>query len=190
MQSKICPCCKKVFLKSTRYGPKQWKPITYCSRLCAGLKVPIQKYKENKLKQFLSNTIALDNGCLEWKGCFSPNGYGIIRFCGKNNNAHRVIYMLLHGELKHSEFVLHSCDNRKCVNPSHLFKGSHQDNMDDMVKKQRSKSGEECHFSKTTNLQHRQIKHQILSNIPAEVIAYDFGLSKKYIKYLMHKYVK
>jgi hypothetical protein len=84
--------------------------------------------------------------CWEWRGEASRNGYGrfiLSRAGGKRRGttAHRVAYMLAKGNIPAGRYVLHSCDNRLCVNPDHLSIGTHQDNMDDMHAKGRGSSG-------------------------------------------------
>jgi len=66
-------------------------------------------------------------------------GYGLIRDENKQlQKTHRVSYRLFKGEIPEGILVCHHCDNRACINPDHLFLGSTQDNMDDMVEKKRS----------------------------------------------------
>lgn len=80
------------------------------------------------------------NGCIPWKGQKTAKGYGIVRIGGVNSfrtTAHRVAWVLVHGDLKPGLCVLHKCDNPECVNPEHLFVGSQQDNVTDMVSKKR-----------------------------------------------------
>jgi hypothetical protein len=77
--------------------------------------------------------------CWEWKGCcLKPLPYGLIkRKDGAQLHANRVSWEYHCGPIPDGMFVLHNCDNPKCVNPNHLFLGTHQDNMDDMVHKNR-----------------------------------------------------
>lgn len=78
-------------------------------------------------------------GCWEWSGAKVPQGYGLIkRKDGAQLRAHRVAYELAYGEIPAGMFVCHRCDNPRYIRPSHLFLGSHAENMADMVIKGRA----------------------------------------------------
>lgn len=77
--------------------------------------------------------------CWNWGGAAGPQGYGFIkRKDGTQLRAHRFAYELANGPIPPGMFVCHTCDNPSCVRPSHLFLGSHQDNMTDMAVKGRA----------------------------------------------------
>lgn len=97
--------------------------------------------------------------CWEWKGTLNAQGYGVIRYHGKNQRASRIMYELHNSPIGSSKiFVLHSCDNRKCINPSHLSLGTPADNMKDMVKRERSLVGEQNHKAHLTANQVLEIR--------------------------------
>lgn len=80
-----------------------------------------------------------DNECWLWTGVINSENYkcGRIKFNGKNELTHRISWILHYGNIPEEMNVLHKCDNPQCVNPNHLFLGSHEDNMNDMVNKDR-----------------------------------------------------
>lgn len=75
--------------------------------------------------------------CWQWTGRSLNRGYGSIQFRGRVIKSHRGSYELSIGPIPRGMWVLHKCDNKLCVNPSHLFLGTRKDNVDDMMKKGR-----------------------------------------------------
>lgn len=80
------------------------------------------------------------DGCWEWIGAYR-NDYGVVMFNGKRRAAHRVSWQMVFGSILNSEWILHHCDNPRCVRPSHLFAGNPRDNILDCSKKGRWSNG-------------------------------------------------
>ena len=76
------------------------------------------------------------DACWAWTGA-KRSDYGAIKIAGDSVLAHRVAWELTNGPIPEGQHVLHRCDNPPCVNPSHLFTGSHADNMRDAFRKGR-----------------------------------------------------
>ncbi len=80
-----------------------------------------------------------EDACWIWTGARTSQGYGNLRRNGQSLGAHRLSWTLTVGPIPDGMSVLHHCDNPSCVNPNHLFIGTHLDNMRDAVSKGRFK---------------------------------------------------
>ena len=78
-----------------------------------------------------------ENGCWTWTSCVNTYGYGETAYKGKQYLAHRLSYEFCKGPIPEGLFVCHSCDNPACINPDHLWVGTHTDNMRDKLRKGR-----------------------------------------------------
>jgi len=83
-----------------------------------------------------------ESGCWLWLGRVDPDsGYGQFSLNDRITRAHRAAWLLYRGDIPAGRLVLHRCDVRCCVNPNHLFLGSHKDNMRDCITKGRFRAG-------------------------------------------------
>lgn len=86
-------------------------------------------------EEFANRTVRSATGCLIWLGPRTGKYGG----WGRHGYAHREAYRRANGEIPEGLLVLHRCDNPLCVEVSHLFVGSQQDNVDDMIAKGRQR---------------------------------------------------
>lgn len=84
-------------------------------------------------------SIDRETSCWVWTGARDPLGYGRFTYDGMTRTAHRLMFCLMYGDQPASVLVCHNCDNPSCINPSHLYAGSAQSNMDDMMARGRNK---------------------------------------------------
>jgi hypothetical protein len=93
------------------------------------------------VEQRFWSKVSKSNQCWLWTANALPAGYGkfTLRVDGRQRTllAHRFSWLLTRGEIPEGQQVLHKCDNPSCVRPDHLFLGTQQDNVDDMIKKGR-----------------------------------------------------
>lgn len=108
-------------------------------------------------QRFLAKVRKLPGGCWEWTAC-TCKGYGAIKVEGKLMAAHRVAYELFRGAVPDGLHVLHDCDQPICVNPAHLFVGTHEQNMTDKTLKRRHSFGEKHGRAKLTERDIRTIR--------------------------------
>lgn len=79
--------------------------------------------------------VAAANGCLEWRGAVTEQGYGVVGRDGRTWRTHRLAWVEAKGPIPKGKMVLHRCDNPPCCNPDHLYLGDHQRNMQDVVER-------------------------------------------------------
>jgi hypothetical protein len=125
------------------------------------------------------NKVDKTGDCWTWTACRNALGYGSFRFEGKVSLAHRVSHILNIGPIPDGMLVIHSCDNPSCVNPSHLSLGTHQDNMDDMAEKGRTRHpvGISHHRTTITEDDVREIRRLVATGHTQTRVAGLYGLA-------------
>lgn len=97
----------------------------------------VMRIRESTRERTLENYVPVpESGCWIFLGCWSRTGYG--RCSGEGGLAHRFFYASLVKEIPPGMYVCHKCDTPPCVNPSHLFLGTQDDNMRDCSNKGRA----------------------------------------------------
>ncbi len=121
-----------------------------------------------------------DFQCWVWRGRKNQKGYG--RF-DDGIPAHRWAYECVHGPIPDGKMILHSCDNPSCVNPKHLRPGTHMENMQDAVDRNRFFKREKCYNAKVT----AEIADYIRRNpdkLKLKELAAKFGIANSTASYI------
>ena len=145
--------------------------------------------RQNILDRFFSN-VQKTNSCWNWTGYKFSNEYGAIRYKGKIWRAHRLSWTLFNGDIPKRKLVLHTCDTPPCVNPGHLWIGTHQDNMTDRNEKRRQyiPNGEKNSQAKLKECQVKEIREMYKSgNLSQEKIGEIFNVSRALISMIIHR---
>ncbi len=133
-----------------------------------------------RIDTFILATRKGANGCIEWQRQRQNKGYGVFCSNGKPGLAHRWAYEAFRGPIPKGLSCCHTCDNPACVNPFHLWLGTHQENMKDSARKGRmSKAGtwgETNGSAKLTDEGVRQVRTRHAAGESMRSIARSFGV--------------
>lgn len=118
--------------------------------------------------------------CWLWTAATAGKGYGSIKVPRKRRQiyAHRLSYLLHNGHLEDDQYVCHTCDTPRCVNPAHLFLGSPKDNLQDIKRKDRHLRGERNSVSKLTEEQVERMHDLSEAGVSSYKIAEQFGIGQ------------
>lgn len=143
-----------------------------------------------------------DTACWDWQGATTSSGYGNLSWHGKHVQAHRVAYYLARGNIalhtgfrmegkarRYKRFVLHTCDNRLCCNPNHLFLGSMRTNLMDAYAKGRKVQPRSGHANaKLTSEQAQEIRAAYDAGGVRQVdLAKQYGVSQRAISLVVRR---
>jgi hypothetical protein len=138
----MCSFCNRLFVRSTHHKPKRLDQ-QFCSKQCANQRPALTRAQRFWLKVRVG---ALED-CWPWlAGCFQRDGeppYGAFSVNHQNRPAHQVAWELTNGvPFPSGKQGNHSCDFSLCCNPAHVYPGTQQQNMSDMVERGRSLKGD------------------------------------------------
>lgn len=137
----------------------------------------IENTKEALIKYLFARVLVNDKTlCWEWQRQLNPAGYGALRATGRPWLAHRLSYSIFSGDPS-GLVICHKCDNPKCCNPTHLFAGTQQDNVADMMRKGRQALGLRVGGAKLSDQDKSLIVARALFGESHASIAEDFGVS-------------
>ncbi len=157
--------------------PHRTRDAIICRASALGIALP----QHDAVARFFRR-IQITPGCWLWKGGTDRAGYGAYKWAGKKMGAHRASYYIHFETIADGMMVCHRCDNPLCVNPDHLFLGTNQDNMQDMVSKGR---GEEVYgFTGRSKLTASDVEEIRASTLRQVDIAAKFGISPTYVSHI------
>lgn len=121
-----------------------------------------------------------EDGCWIWQGATSSNGYGNVSVDGRWVSTHRLAHEYHHGPIPEGRRVLHSCDVKLCVNPTHLSLGSSAENSRQMVNRDRYRGP-----SKLTATDREKIAELCGQGLTQSLVAEMFGVSQGTISHVV-----
>lgn len=131
-----------------------------------------------------------NSGCWLWDGLIKRDdkkksgGYGFIRDNYTRKTAHRVSWTIFCGEIPEGMSVLHKCDVRCCVNPEHLYLGTHEDNMRDMSARNRAP----MHRAKVSKEDVLNIRREYSAGgLTQRQIAEKYGLGQSHVSAILRE---
>jgi len=174
-----------IFDTFINYLPSERVIMKECIK-CKKQFIPKSHEKTCSIKcKLLAYAESAENNCWLYKNSTS-GPYSKVRWNKKWWLAHRASYKVFIGDIPKGMWVCHKCDNPKCINPDHLFLGTAKDNVKDMVKKGRNRTGEKNHLSKFTDIQVEEIRLLKADGFTYERLSRIFNCSITYL-YLIIK---
>lgn len=142
----------------------------------AGKVKPTKSIEDRLLEKIFINP---QTGCWEWLAAKDGKGYGKMGINGKHQQAHRLMYELKYGKIPKGMFACHTCDNKSCCNPDHIFIGTNSDNIRDAIMKNR------INYGKKLNSQ--LVREIYLANGTLNQIATQYNISFQMVSLIKNR---
>lgn len=146
-----------------RHGAKGYCPMHYKRYRANGDPLALRVFKRGTLVHAKVVALGWDTtprGCWEYRGTRDPDGYGTVSDNRKPARVHRIMYEMSNGAIPNGMVIRHTCDNTSCINPEHLLVGTHRQNSQDAVDRERSANGERHGMNRITDEQVQAIRHE------------------------------
>lgn len=172
-RTKTCANCGGEFYRDRRNSYAYWERAKYCSSSCSGR---AWATRERDTRKRFEKWFAKGDGCWEWTGATNDHrgGYGVFNVGGKMIGAHVFALELDGRPVARGQYACHTCDNPRCVNPSHLYVGTPADNVSDMLARGRARVGSRHYAARLTEDDVIYIRS---SSEPSTRIAERFGVT-------------
>lgn len=148
-----------------------------------------QRARRNTVDDVFAFAKPVESGCWEWTKALSTKGYGVFTIEDRWTLAHRAAFISRNGPIADEMLVLHRCDNPKCINPDHLFLGSHSDNMKDCISKGRRppKTGSRNKMSRFKEADIIEMRAMRSQGAMIKDIAKKFSTSKNHVSAILNR---
>lgn len=148
-------------------------------------------FSAKRIEAFWANTIrCLDTGCLMWQGKPQDTGYGQVRVDGVQWLTHRLAWTLQNGRRPEpGKVICHTCDVRLCVEPEHLYEGTHASNRQDAMRRKRIPCGEAHWRTTLTSADVVSIRSRHATGDPIRALAREYGVHQRTVQRILRNEV-
>lgn len=183
-----CEICKKEFKWRRRNCDKLARFCSFQCKIQGKFRTRTKNSELTKeedferLKKYYEKYVIKQDGCWDWKGITEHTGYAKLGI-RPPIKAHRASWIIHKGEIPKGLVVCHSCDNRKCTNPNHLWIGTHKENIQDRIKKGRCNTpkGTQLKVSKINEIEAKEIKILLKKGLTCAEISRQYEVNGKLI---------
>ncbi len=144
--------------------------------------------RANTIDDFWSKVVYTDT-CWLWSGTPNHDGYGKFRYNSKQYSAHVFSYMINVGEIPDGHQINHLCGNKLCVRSSHVYLGTHEENMRDKARLNEAPSGSDHWKSKLTWKDVREIREAYKNGVKQQKLIDRYGVSSGNMSKIVHNQI-